>query len=182
LTSRQVYFPEGDWYDYFTGKKYHGRQHVNVPLTISQIPVFARAGSFIPTTRPVSSTDFYRADNYTIRYYPSGHSTFVQYEDDGLNNQAFSENQFEKISYTGDSSGDRIRVSIRREGSWPGMPINREMTLAIRNEQTGPVKVRLNNLALTEVTGTLSGFSVSEGFVWVRFSWDGSPVEVEVKR
>jgi len=49
-----VYLPEGsDWYDWWSGEKYCGRQKIVVDAPISRIPLFVKAGAIIPTADKV---------------------------------------------------------------------------------------------------------------------------------
>ncbi|WP_269795040.1 glycoside hydrolase family 31 protein [Streptococcus mitis] len=43
-----VWFPEGEWYDFFSEKKYTGGVKLSVYRDISTIPVFAKSGAIIP--------------------------------------------------------------------------------------------------------------------------------------
>lgn len=43
-----VYFPKGDWYDYWTGKAYTGQKSYRVNLKPDRLPIFVRAGAVIP--------------------------------------------------------------------------------------------------------------------------------------
>lgn len=177
--SRKLYLPEGGWYDYFTGKRYPGKQWVELPVTRKTMPVFAREGAFIPATSPVGSTDFYRSDNFTVRYYPKGNSAFTQYEDDGLNNQALRENEYELIHYEGSTEDGKTTITITRQGSWEGMPEIRSMTIEIKAE-SAPRLVHLNQLPLKSGKRNKKGFWYEDGFLKVRFDWDGSPVNIIV--
>lgn len=47
-SGRDIYLPEGEWYDLWTGEKFSGRQSVFRDCPIDRIPVFVRAGSAIP--------------------------------------------------------------------------------------------------------------------------------------
>lgn len=177
---RSVYLPVGGWYDYFSGEYYPGGKREDIPVSPDRIPVFVRSGAFIPETRPVRSTDFYHSDNFTVRYYPSGKSEFVQYEDDGADNHALANGQYELIRYTGKSDHGKITVHISHEGSWKGMPQQRSMTLEIKTDQA-PASVVLNKKALTDQPDESTGYQVEDGFVKIRFIWKGEPVEVVVK-
>ncbi len=176
---RKLYLPEGEWYDYFTGKRYPGKQWVELAVTRKTIPIFAREGAFIPATNPVKSTDFYRSDNFNVRYYPKGNSGFTQYEDDGLNNQALIENEYELIHYRGSTDEGKTTLTITREGSWDGMPEIRAMTIEIKAE-SAPRLVQLNQLPLKSGKRNMKGFWFEDGFIKVRFDWDGSPVNIVV--
>jgi alpha-glucosidase (family GH31 glycosyl hydrolase) len=43
--ARNVVLPNGDWYDYYTGKKFVGGKQVEVSKPIDEMPVFVKAGS-----------------------------------------------------------------------------------------------------------------------------------------
>ena len=48
-TSRSVYLPEGEWFDFHTGDHYVSQgRHFVIDAPINRIPVFARAGAVIP--------------------------------------------------------------------------------------------------------------------------------------
>ncbi|WP_240422362.1 glycoside hydrolase family 31 protein [Listeria costaricensis] len=47
MRMREVYLPEGDWYDFWKGSKYHGPMLHKCPCDRDEIPVFAKAGSAI---------------------------------------------------------------------------------------------------------------------------------------
>ena len=53
-TQRQVYLPEGDWFDFWTNERHAGKQDVTwnnptQPMTpASKIPVFVRGGAIVP--------------------------------------------------------------------------------------------------------------------------------------
>lgn len=44
----KVWFPEGEWIDFFTGMVYKGGRHIDVYRPLHQLPVFAKAGAIIP--------------------------------------------------------------------------------------------------------------------------------------
>lgn len=43
-----VWFPEGEWYDFFSEKKYTGGVKLSIYRDVSNIPVFAKSGAIIP--------------------------------------------------------------------------------------------------------------------------------------
>lgn len=47
-TSREIYLPDGRWYDLWTGQLYDGLQTIRYVCPIDQIPVFVRDGAAIP--------------------------------------------------------------------------------------------------------------------------------------
>ncbi len=72
----------GDWYNYWTGERYHGGQTITVQAPIDTIPLFVRAGSILPLGAPVESTHDKQAIS-SIRVYPGADAEFTLYSDDG---------------------------------------------------------------------------------------------------
>jgi alpha-D-xyloside xylohydrolase len=82
-TMRSVYLPAGaDWYDFWTNKRFHGGQRLNVQAPIDTIPVFVRAGSILPLGAPVESTNEKQVIE-KVRIYPGADAHFTLYSDDG---------------------------------------------------------------------------------------------------
>jgi alpha-glucosidase (family GH31 glycosyl hydrolase) len=95
ITGRTVWLPEGEWYDYFTGKNYQGNQELQVTKSLFEFPLFIKAGSIIPMA-PYHEYSGVPLDTLSLVVYtPSGtqKSTFNLYEDDG---ESF---KFEKDQY-----------------------------------------------------------------------------------
>lgn len=185
LTSRSIYLPDGRWYDFHTGIEYAGNTRFNFPLTIDNIPVFAKAGSFIPMTKPLTSTDYYDGGNYVVRYYPSGQSSFIQYEDNGLDSKSLADGKFELITYKGSKESLTTTVSISKTGTWEGMPGSRIMKLEIKTS-TKPEKVLVNGKAVKikaekgKSTGKKTTATYDEQWLYVCFMWDGKPVTIDI--
>jgi alpha-glucosidase len=87
-TSREVYLPEGDWYDWHTGELLHGRQSVIVETPLERIPVFVRAGAVVPMwPEAPTSTDGYAPETVELHVFEpavEGRWQSVLVEDDGL--------------------------------------------------------------------------------------------------
>jgi len=80
-----IYFPEGTWYDYWDGTAYRGQSLINnYPAPLDKLPLFVRAGSIIPMYQQMNYDWERPTDTLTLDIYPSGNSSFVMYEDDGL--------------------------------------------------------------------------------------------------
>ena len=56
-TGRDVYLPAGDWFDYWTGRRFAGNRTIPVPVTLDSIPMFVRGGGFVFRQPVVQSTD-----------------------------------------------------------------------------------------------------------------------------
>lgn len=86
-TTKKVYLPAGSWYDYRTNAQMPGNGWITVNVTIQNIPVFAKGGSFIPywNKAKFGSTAEYNASvPLTLKYYPGiSNQIWFVYDDDG---------------------------------------------------------------------------------------------------
>jgi len=48
VTQRAVYLPEGDWTDYWSGRRLAGRQTLAADAPLDRVPLFVRAGTILP--------------------------------------------------------------------------------------------------------------------------------------
>lgn len=79
-----IYLPEGQWIDYFSGDLYEGNRIINnFEVPIWKLPVFVKNGAIIPMVNPNNNVN--EIDKSTRKYelYPAGNSSFIAYDDDG---------------------------------------------------------------------------------------------------
>lgn len=98
--SRDVYLPEGSWYDFHTGEKFKGKQYITVKAPIDTVPLFVKAGSILPMTPAVEHLN-QQAEKAPISYqvYPDsdGNASGELYEDDGKS-PAYLQGAFERTA------------------------------------------------------------------------------------
>ena len=82
-SNRAVYFPKGTWVDWDTGCEYAGGREWVVAAPQNRIPVAVRPGAIIPMAPEMRTTGEKPWDPLTLEVFPSGHSEFSLYRDDG---------------------------------------------------------------------------------------------------
>ena len=83
-TSREIYLPAGDWYDWWTNEKSRGGKTISKTVDLSIMPVYVRAGAIIPFD-PVRQYTGEKVNEPTaIRIYKGANGQFTLYEDDGI--------------------------------------------------------------------------------------------------
>jgi alpha-glucosidase/alpha-D-xyloside xylohydrolase len=89
-TSRDVYLPKGDWYDWWTSKRIEGGRTITRPIDLETMPIYVRAGSILPVDplRQYASQPI--ADPTSLRIYRGASGEFMLYEDDGLSQEYLS--------------------------------------------------------------------------------------------
>lgn len=81
ITARAVYLPEGNWFDYYTGKEYAGGGYILAEAPPDRIPLFARAGAILPVSvgNPQSTEEI---REIRLEIFP-GEGHHIHYTDDG---------------------------------------------------------------------------------------------------
>ena len=116
--SREVYFPEGGWYDIYTGEYIQGSQTQVVPAPYERIPLFARAGSIIPFGPEIEWSGEKPADDICLYVYSGADVDFTLYEDDGLT-YGYEKGKFSTIPVSWDETSGTLTIGAR-QGSFPG--------------------------------------------------------------
>ncbi|MGZ4814127.1 MAG: glycoside hydrolase family 31 protein [Terriglobales bacterium] len=81
-TSRTVYLPAGDWYNFWTNERVTGGKTIEVSAPIDTLPLFVRAGSIVPMGDQIESTAQVQ-HIAKVRVYPGADADFTLYDDDG---------------------------------------------------------------------------------------------------
>jgi alpha-D-xyloside xylohydrolase len=126
--SREVYFPDGIWYDFYSGKSFAGGGNRTVEAPYEQIPLFVRAGSIIPMGEPVQSTAEVQAD-LSLSIYTGKDASFTLYEDNGLTYD-YEKGLYSTITLVYTEADKRLTIGARK-GSYPEMIKNRNINIIL---------------------------------------------------
>ncbi len=75
--TRNIYIPEGIWFDYWTGDQLTGPQWITRTVGLDFVPIFVRAGSIVPLGSEVQCTDELTNDWFLLKIYPDSKGTAV---------------------------------------------------------------------------------------------------------
>jgi len=56
IKTLSVYLPKGDWYDFWSGELFNGKQKITAKIKPERIPIYVKAGAVLPTVDVVQST------------------------------------------------------------------------------------------------------------------------------
>ena len=118
-TSRSVYLPKADWYDFWTGAKQSGGKRIEADAPISKLPLFVRAGSILPMGPAMEWTTQKPADPIELRIYAGTDGDFIFYEDQNDGYQ-YEKGAHATIALHWDDAANRLTLGAR-EGTFPGM-------------------------------------------------------------
>jgi alpha-glucosidase (family GH31 glycosyl hydrolase) len=83
-TSRDVYLPAGDWYDWWTGARTAGGQTVTREVDLATMPIYVRAGAIVPVDPIRQFTGQPVDEPTTLRVYTGADGEFTLFDDDGI--------------------------------------------------------------------------------------------------
>jgi alpha-glucosidase (family GH31 glycosyl hydrolase) len=110
LAKLSVWLPPGDWIEWDTGAHFQGPVTVERSFSISQIPLYVKAGSIIPMQPVAGNAGTKRTDPLVLTVFPLRNgqtSTYRLYEDSG-----------DKPSYQkGESAWTQIRAKANNDGN-----------------------------------------------------------------
>ncbi len=190
--SRNVHFPAGLWVDFWGTQTYAGGGDYTVSAPLDKLPLFVKAGSFIPFTNHLFSTDYYHTDTISVWYYPDvsvPESTYTLYSDDGKTAGSLSRGQYELIHFKGTTYSDYLGINLRKEGNgYPGAAKGKEIYFEIKRITRKPVRVLFNGsempLVSTQADFALNAaaayYPVSGKLLRIHFPLDLSESKLEV--
>ena len=112
--SREVYFPEGVWYDFYTGTAIIGGGCINAAAPYSRMPLFVRAGSIVPVGPAMEWSDEKPATDPLLLIYAGADADFTLYDDDGLTH-AYERGQYTRTHLHWDDAARTLTSSDGKE-------------------------------------------------------------------
>ena len=144
LSKVNVWFPEGEWYDYFTGFKYEGNKKCEIYRSLTEYPVFMKAGAILPTYRYYPDNELINRDELNIEVFPGASNEFTLYQDEG-DGERYKEGHFATTKMKLDWSETPKFTIESAEGDLKVIPKKRTYTVKFRALDKAPqINVKLN--------------------------------------
>lgn len=154
-TSKNVYLPAGEWYDFWNGGRAQGAGTKVYNADTGTIPVYAKAGAIVPlnlnANYELGGNIGNSVDNYTnlaFRIYPSGTTSYGYFED--------SANQTRTVTSTENFAGHQVTVSVP--------PLATKSTLQVASSK--PTSVTKGGVAMTAHATLAALQAAAEGWYW----------------
>lgn len=165
---RSVLFPAGTWISWNNpALRYKGGTTAVVSAPLKELPLFVRAGSFIPQyLKKIENVGQYDPSVLTVKYFPSEQKTsYTMFMDDRKSPVSLENNDYQLTTFTGVKAGGRMEVTVSSKGSYTGMPQTRTITLEVPGYgATAPSAVT--------VDGKAAKFDFKAGVLKVSFEAD----------
>ncbi len=132
VSTQKVWLPEGsDWYEWHTGALLKGGAETERKFTLTEYPVYVKAGSIIPLYTNATTL----SENgmpVTIGVFPGNGGQFDMYEDSGNGKDYAAANAYTRLAYTRNANILKVTIGARR-GSYNGMPSERKYSVKVYN-------------------------------------------------
>jgi len=149
---RGVYLPKGaDWYDLNSGAFLRGGQTITAKAPVDQMPLFARAGSIIPTGAQVEYTREQPDGPLVLQVYTGANGHFDLYEDDGTS-MGYAKGQSARIALDWDDKAGTLTLGAR-VGSYAGMAAKRAVSVRCYGAKAKPLDFNENGAVQATYTG-----------------------------
>lgn len=158
LAPAEVWLPEGEYTDIFTGLRLRGGRRLTLWRPLSQMPVLAKAGAILPLCGENEAVQNGAAlpAELELRVYGGADGAFTLYEDDGETNAFESGDRSETQLSLAWREGGTTRFTLRTDAYRPYLPAKRAYTVAFQGV--------LHNATLTAVSGYGEPLRVETGY------------------
>ena len=148
---KEVWLPEGEWFEWYTGAKITGPGIFTRSYTLEEVPVFVRSGAILPMQPDMMHTGERPVDPLILTVFPGSEGRTRVYEDAG-NSTAYQKDECSWIPVVMKDRGDgEVHITIgNREGSYPGMLAQRGYEFRLVNRMP-PSVVEVGGHALDRV-------------------------------
>ena len=131
VAQTSVWFPPGQWTDWFTGATFQGPSTQTIEVPDSRMPVFVKAGGIVPLQSSATShAQDAGSAALTLRVFDGADGQYSMYDDagTGLGYQKGQDTQTQISSKVNGSDVTTVVIGPAR-GSYPGAPRSRSYTV-----------------------------------------------------
>ncbi|WP_312516176.1 TIM-barrel domain-containing protein [Massilia sp.] len=151
-TRTDVYFPNSGsvWFDFHTGQVHRGGVLETVRPVEANIPVYVRAGAFVPMAKVVQTTRDYNSRQIDLHYYHDASvpaSNGKLYDDDGETANAFEAGKYEIVRFTSRHQDGKLAIGFATETGKAMAAAERGFSLKVHNVRSKPRAVTLGGSA-----------------------------------
>lgn len=164
-TTRDVYLPEGRWFELETGTIHDGPATLALTdLPLAALPIFVKEGAILPRGPVMAWGEAAPLDPLTLEVWPAEVETaFTVYEDagDGFD---YADGAYTATTWTLQGSATGATLVATREGTF--VPPERTVRVRVRRVDTAPTAVRKDGAAVSSVASEAALAAVDEGWWW----------------
>ena len=128
-TTRELYLPNGKWYDFWEGTVVEGGRMVEAKAPLDRLPLYLRAGSILPMGPVMEWSTEHSEDPIELRVCHGADGDFTLYEDEN-DNYNYEKGMRSTIPLHWDDGQQRLTIG-ERQGRFPGMLESRSFRVVL---------------------------------------------------
>jgi alpha-D-xyloside xylohydrolase len=134
-TTRHLYLPNTNWFDFWTGEERKGGKAIDAPAPLERLPLYVKGGSILPLGPDIEYASEKAADPLELRVYPGADGSFTLYEDEN-DSYNYEKGAYSTIPLSWNHKTRTLTVG-ERSGSFPGMLEKRTLRIVIVRKDHG---------------------------------------------
>ena len=147
-TTQEVYFPAHTvWFDFYSDAPHAGGASASVALAEDHIPVYVRAGAFIPMAKPMHNTGEYSTKALELHYYHDASAKAGSgqlYDDDGETAQAYEQGKYQLLHFASKLQGRTLNLSVKTETGAHAAVAARSIELVVHHVAAQPSAIKVD--------------------------------------
>ena len=180
IKERKIYLPKGKWYRNNGFNYYEGT--VTDQLKMEEIPVYIKAGSFIPTVQQsyfILDSSVIKPDAVNVAYYyDEKPSAGILFYDDGNSKTSIASGKYEVITFNAVTTDGGLKITIKNnKGNFTGKPKQRLIELQVKGFSRYKKKFYING----EEYGSFSNEPHQDPDYVFALTFTGAPLTFELK-
>ncbi len=116
-TVRQVYLPQGTWFDYWSKQVHSGGAYILQHAELDECPIYVKAGSLLPNNPPQQFIGDGDGQHLIIEYFPDysgATSSYEHLQDDG-ETFAYQNGQYHLWQFSATCNDSEIRLELTKQ-------------------------------------------------------------------
>jgi len=166
---KELMLPKGVWFDYWQNTRIVGGQTIEAQAELDTLPIFVKAGAFIPSVGDMSNTSAYSTKEIRVDYFADASvvsASYTLFEDDGKDPNSIDSNQYQKIIFNSEQTefngNYRLKIDVALSGSYQEAPAKRNVTMVINGLPQQPIEILVDKKTMTLVNNR-SEFEKGDG-------------------
>lgn len=164
---REVYLPEGDWYNFKTNKRHMGGKIISVEAVLDTIPIFIKSGTVLPMWPLMQYAEEKTVETLTLRVYTDTGETRL-YEDagEGLD---YQKGEYRWLTFRCEETTDSLTLERTVEGDFSPSYQQIELQLIGSRKQINHIEVDGQEISSWTIENGIVIATVQPDFGLVRF-------------
>ena len=117
-TSRYMYLPKGEWYQYFTYDKLSGGKEIHAQAPLDEFPIYVKAGAVIPNYPVMQYVGEKKVEALVLQVYFAETKTRSEFYEDGGDGYDYKKGISNLKTFTQNSRSDRLQLSQNVVGKY----------------------------------------------------------------